>query len=146
MQAAIVPVAADHDAVIMAAAVADFRPAHPADRKIKKGDSAPTIELAPTHDFLVDLGAAKPDGQVLVGFAAETDDVLANARGKLARKRLDLIVANDVAAPGAGFEHDTNEVVILRADGTQRHVPMADKRVVADAVLDEVRAVRQATR
>jgi len=144
MQAAIVPVAADHDAVIMAAAVADFRPANPADHKIKKGDAVPTIELAPTYDFLVDLGAAKPDGQVLVGFAAETDDVLANAQGKLERKRLDLIVANDVAAPGAGFEHDTNEVVVLRADGTQRHVPMADKRAVADAVLDEVRAVREA--
>ena len=146
MQAAIVPVAAEHDAVIMAAAVADFRPANPADRKIKKGDAVPTIELAPTHDFLVDLGAAKPDGQVLVGFAAETDDVLANAQGKLERKRLDLIVANDVAAPGVGFEHDTNEVVILRADGTQRHVPMADKRAVADAVLDEVRAVREGRR
>ena len=146
MQAAIVPVAADHDAVIMAAAVADFRPAEPADHKIKKGATVPTIELAPTHDFLVDLGAAKPDGQVLVGFAAETDDVLANAQGKLERKRLDLIVANDVAAPGAGFEHDTNEVVVLRADGTQRHVPMADKRAVADAVLDEVRAVREGRR
>ena len=146
MQAAIVPVAADHDAVIMAAAVADFRPAEPADHKIKKGATVPTIELAPTHDFLVDLGAAKPDGQVLVGFAAETDDVLANAQGKLERKRLDLIVANDVAAPGVGFEHDTNEVVILRADGTQRHVPMADKRAVADAVLDEVRAVREGRR
>ena len=69
--------------------------------------------LEPTHDFLVDLGAAKPAGQILVGFAAETDDLLANARGKLARKQLDLIVANDVSAPGVGFEHDTNEVVIL---------------------------------
>ena len=83
-------------------------------------------------------GVAKPAGQVLVGFAAETDDVLANAAGKLARKRLDLIVANDVAAPGVGFEHETNEVTILAADGTQRRVPMASKREIADAVLDEV--------
>jgi phosphopantothenoylcysteine decarboxylase/phosphopantothenate--cysteine ligase len=143
MEAAIVPVAADQDAIIMAAAVADFRVAEPAHRKIKKGDTVPTLELAPTHDFLVDLGATKPAGQVLVGFAAETDDVVANARAKLERKRLDLIVANDVAAAGVGFEHDTNEVVILGADGSNRHVPLTDKRAVADAVLDAVVAVRR---
>ncbi|MEZ5141862.1 MAG: bifunctional phosphopantothenoylcysteine decarboxylase/phosphopantothenate--cysteine ligase CoaBC [Acidimicrobiales bacterium] len=145
MEAAIMPVAADHDVIVMAAAVADFRPAHPADHKVKKGDSVPTIELVPTHDFLVDLGQRKPPDQVLVGFAAETDDVLANARSKLERKRLDLIVANDVAAPGVGFEHDTNEVVILRADGTERHVPLTDKAAVADAVLDEVVAARRSS-
>ena len=98
--------------------------------------------LEPTHDFLVDLGAAKPAGQTLVGFAAETDDLRANARGKLERKRLDLIVANDVSAPGVGFEHDTNEVVIIDAVGVEHDVALSDKRAVADAVLDAVVAWR----
>ena len=140
MQAAIVPLGPSQDVIIMAAAVADFRLAEVADRKIKKrGDgTVPELRLAPTHDFLVDLGRDKPAGQVLVGFAAETDDVLANAVGKLERKNLDLIVANDVAAPGVGFEHDTNEVVILDRTGGQRRIELADKRVVAAAVLDAV--------
>ena len=141
MEAAIVPIAAAHDVIVMAAAVADFRPANIADHKIKKGesgDAVPTIVLEPTHDFLVDLGATKPDGQVLVGFAAETCDVLANARGKLERKNLDLIVANDVAAPGCGFEHDTNAVTILGADGSIDEVTITDKRSVARHLLDRV--------
>ncbi len=139
MRAAIMPVAADHDVVIMAAAVADFTVADPAAHKIKKGDDGvPVLQLVRTHDFLVDLGEQKPAGQVLVGFAAETDDVLDNARAKLARKHLDLIVANDVAAPDVGFEHDTNAVVILGADGSERSVALASKRAIADAVLDEV--------
>jgi phosphopantothenoylcysteine decarboxylase/phosphopantothenate--cysteine ligase len=138
MEAAVVPRAADCDVIVMAAAVADFRPADPADHKIKKGVDVPTIVLERTHDFLVDLGRAKRSGQVLVGFAAETDDVLRNARTKLDQKGLDLIVANDVSAPGAGFEHDTNEVVILAADGGETHVPLTDKRAIARAVLDAV--------
>ncbi|MCX7621969.1 MAG: bifunctional phosphopantothenoylcysteine decarboxylase/phosphopantothenate--cysteine ligase CoaBC [Acidimicrobiales bacterium] len=142
MGQAIVPIAASYDAIIMAAAVADFRVANVADHKIKKGEVTPVIELEPTHDFLVDLGRAKPPGQVLVGFAAETEDVLANAAAKLERKKLDLIVANDVSAPGAGFEHDTNAVVILGADGSSLEVPLSDKRTVAHAVLDRVLAVR----
>jgi phosphopantothenoylcysteine decarboxylase/phosphopantothenate--cysteine ligase len=144
MQAAIMPVAADHDVIIMAAAVADFTVADPAANKIKKrGDgTVPELRLTATHDFLVDLGRDKPAGQVLVGFAAETDDVLSNARGKLDRKHLDLIVANDVAAPGAGFEHDTNAVVILGADGSETVVELASKRAIADAVLDAVVAAR----
>jgi phosphopantothenoylcysteine decarboxylase / phosphopantothenate---cysteine ligase len=140
MEAAVMPRGAATDVVIMAAAVADFRPKAVADHKIKKGDSVPEIILEPTHDFLVDLGRAKPDGQVLVGFAAETENLLANARGKLERKRLDLIVANDVSAEGVGFEHDTNAAVILDAGGGQVEVPLADKRVVARAVLDAVAA------
>ena len=126
------------DVVIMAAAVADFRPKAPPDRKIKKDDGVPEIVLEPTHDFLVDLGRRKRLGQVLVGFAAETDDVLANAAAKLRRKGLDLIVANDVSAPGVGFEHDTNEVTILGSDGEQTDVPLSGKREVAEAVLDAV--------
>ena len=138
MEAAVMPRAADQDVIIMAAAVADFRPKEIADVKIKKGSGMPEIILEPTHDFLVDLGASKPAGQVLVGFAAETDDLVINARSKLERKRLDLIVANDVSAPGAGFEHDTNAVVILSADGGEQAVPLSDKRTIAAAVIDAV--------
>jgi phosphopantothenoylcysteine decarboxylase / phosphopantothenate---cysteine ligase len=142
MEAAVVPRSGDLDVIVMAAAVADFRPAAVADRKLKKSGGPPQIELEPTHDFLVDLAAAKPAGQTLVGFAAETDSVVANAREKLTRKGLDLIVANDVAAPGVGFEHDTNEVVIITAAGVEHDVSLADKSSVADAVLDAVVAWR----
>jgi phosphopantothenoylcysteine decarboxylase/phosphopantothenate--cysteine ligase len=146
MQEAVVPRAATTDVVVMAAAVADFRPASVADHKLKKdelgADGAPQIVLEPTHDFLVDLGEAKRPGQLIVGFAAETDDLIENATGKLRRKHLDLIVANDVAAPGAGFEHDTNAVVLLGADGTRKDVPLSDKRAVARAVIDAVVALR----
>ena len=141
MQDAVMPRAADTDVIIMAAAVADFRPASVADHKIKKGDGIDAIPLERTHDFLVDLGEAKPDGQTLVGFAAETSDLEANARGKLERKRLDLIVANDVSMENVGFAHDTNEVLIISADAV-RPVPLADKRVIADAVLDAVVTAR----
>ena len=143
MEAAVMP-RRDADVIIMAAAVADFRPASPAASKIKKGDEVPQIVLEPTHDFLVDLGRTKPEGQTLVGFAAETDDVVANARHKLVRKHLDLIVANDVSAPGAGFEHDTNQVVIMDAAGVDHDVGLRDKRSIADAVLDAVVAWRSA--
>jgi phosphopantothenoylcysteine decarboxylase / phosphopantothenate---cysteine ligase len=142
MQGAIMPIAPDQDVIVMAAAVADFRPAEVADQKIKKGDEAPHLVLEPTHDFLVDLGHQKPAGQILVGFAAETADVLANAQDKLERKKLDLIVANDVGAPGVGFEHDTNQVVILSPSGIEHDGELTDKRLVARAVLDAVVAAR----
>ena len=148
MQAAVMPIAADHDVIVMAAAVADFRPVVVADHKLKKdelaaaSDGATVIVLEPTHDFLVDLGREKRPGQLVVGFAAETDDLVANARKKLERKNLDLIVANDVGAPGVGFEHDTNAVVLVRADGVDQDVPLTDKRSVAEAVLDAVVALR----
>jgi phosphopantothenoylcysteine decarboxylase/phosphopantothenate--cysteine ligase len=134
---------ADADVVIMAAAVADFRPVAASDRKIKKDGGVPTIVLEPTPDILAGLGRAKRPGQVLVGFAAETDDVLANARRKLVAKHLDLLVANDVLAPGAGFQYDTNEVMILSNDGAPTTVPLADKRAVARAVLDAVVGCRR---
>jgi phosphopantothenoylcysteine decarboxylase / phosphopantothenate---cysteine ligase len=129
---------ADADVVIMAAAVADFRPVAASGRKIKKDHGVPTVVLEPTPDILAGLGQAKRPGQVLVGFAAETDDLLANARRKLAAKHLDLLVANDVLAPGAGFQYDTNEVIILSDDGAATKVPLSDKRAVARAVLDAV--------
>jgi phosphopantothenoylcysteine decarboxylase/phosphopantothenate--cysteine ligase len=138
MAEALAAVAPGADVVVMAAAVADFRPVRPADRKIKKAAGVPDIVLERTVDILAGLGSRKPPGQTLVGFAAETDDLRQNAARKLVEKGADLIVANDVTAPGAGFEHDTNHVVILNADGTEREVPLADKRAVARAVLDAV--------
>jgi len=141
MHDAVVARSAAADVVVMAAAVADFRPAVRADRKIKKARGAPEVVLEPTVDILAALGAAKPAGQTLVGFAAETDDLRANAESKLRSKGADLVVANDVSAPGAGFEHDTNEVVLLTADGAT-DVPQADKRAIARAVLDAVTTLR----
>jgi phosphopantothenoylcysteine decarboxylase / phosphopantothenate---cysteine ligase len=126
------------DVVVMAAAVADFRPAEVAASKLKKRDGVPEITLVPTVDILAGLGARKPPGQTVVGFAAETDQVRQNAHSKLVAKGADLIVANDVTAPGAGFGHDTNQVVILDADGTEREVPLADKRAIARAVFTAV--------
>lgn len=126
------------DVVVMTAAVADFRPVHAAEGKIKKHNGIPEIILEPTPDILANLGSTKPQGQVLVGFAAETDDVLEHAKGKLQRKNLDIIVANDVSAPGVGFGHDTNAVSILTADGQQIQVELANKHTIATAVLDSV--------
>lgn len=139
---AVVARASSADAVVMAAAVADFTPVNVADHKLKKHDGVPVVELRPTPDVLAELGRRRSADQVLVGFAAETDEVRTNAAAKLAAKGCDLLVANDVSAEGVGFEHDTNEVLILFADGGERHVPMTDKRSVARAVLDAVRDVR----
>jgi phosphopantothenoylcysteine decarboxylase/phosphopantothenate--cysteine ligase len=130
------------DIVVMAAAVADFRPIATADHKLKKAEGIPQIVLEPTVDILASLGARKRPGQVLVGFAAETDDVRANAFAKLNRKGADLVVANDVAAPDTGFEHDTNAVMILSATGPDTLVPLRAKRQVAAAVLDAVVGLR----
>jgi len=141
MHAAVAARAGTADVVVMAAAVADFRPVARADRKIKKAGGTPEVVLEPTVDILAALGASKPAGQTLVGFAAETDDLRANAESKLRAKGADLIVANDVSAPGAGFEHDTNEVVLLTAAGATE-VPQADKRTIARAVLDAVTTLR----
>ena len=134
------------DVVVMTAAVADFRPVQSAEGKIKKDQGIPQIVLEPTPDILAALGANKPAGQTLVGFAAETSDLVDNARGKLQRKNLDLIVANDVAAPGVGFGHDTNAVTILAADGTTTEVGLVDKHSIATAVLDSVARMRSANR
>ena len=145
MEHAIVPRQPEVDVIVMAAAVADFRPKEPPARKLKKDEGVPEIVLEPTHDFLVDLGRAKPDSQILVGFAAETDEVRTNALDKMRRKHLDLIVANDVSAPQAGFEHDTNAVTIFGADGSEQPVPLTHKRDVARHLLDAVVARRRRT-
>jgi phosphopantothenoylcysteine decarboxylase/phosphopantothenate--cysteine ligase len=132
------------DVVVMAAAVADFRPKAVADAKLKKADGVPDVILEPTPDILAGLGRRKRPEQTLVGFAAETGDVVAAATDKLVRKGLDLIVANDVSAPGVGFEHDTNAVAILGPSGMRQDVPLSNKRAVARAVLDAVVSHRRA--
>jgi phosphopantothenoylcysteine decarboxylase / phosphopantothenate---cysteine ligase len=143
MDEAVRAVASAADVIVMAAAVADFRPATVATTKLKKRDGVPEIVLEPTVDILAGLGERKRPGQTVVGFAAETDRVRQNATSKLVAKGADLIVANDVTAAGAGFEHDTNSVVIMHADGTEREVPLADKRAIARSVFDAVINRRQ---
>jgi len=138
MASAVLDAASDADIVVMAAAVADFRPAHVAPVKLSKADGAPALRLEPTQDILAELGRRRPSGQVLVGFAAETGDPEQRAWSKLRAKQIDLVVANDVAADGAGFDGDTNAAVVLGADGSRTVVPLASKRQVADAVLDRV--------
>ncbi len=142
MERAMASAAADHDVIVMSAAVADFRPKVAADGKLKKRDGVPEIVLEPTPDILAGLGAAKRAGQVLVGFAAETDDLLANATEKLRSKQLDLIVANDVSAPQVGFAHDTNAVTLLRPDAEPVEIDLASKRDVARAVIDTIVSIR----
>ena len=129
------------DVVVMAAAVADYRPAAPATDKIKKTGEDRTITLEPTPDILAELGRGGEVG-TLVGFAAETSDVLANAGAKLRHKGADLMVVNDVSAPNVGFDHDTNEVTLLDATGGRTSVPLTSKRQVARAILDRVVALR----
>jgi phosphopantothenoylcysteine decarboxylase/phosphopantothenate--cysteine ligase len=133
------------DIVIAAAAVADYAPETVAASKIKKtGDDVLTLRLRPTTDIAATLGRQKPPGQTLVGFAAETERLDEHARAKLERKNLDLIVANDVTRPGAGFETDTNIVTLIARDGAATPVAADDQRQVADAILDRVVQLRSA--
>jgi phosphopantothenoylcysteine decarboxylase / phosphopantothenate---cysteine ligase len=133
-------VVADADVVVKAAAVADFRPVTVASSKLKKDAGVPTIELTPNPDVLAELGARRDGGTapLLVGFAAETDDVEDNARAKLERKGADLLVVNDVGEVGSGFEVATNRVTILDREGGREEIALAPKEVVADRVLDAV--------
>ena len=131
------------DVVVMAAAVADFRPRAPHAEKVPKADGVPDLVLEATPDILAEVGRRRRPGQVLVGFAAETSDAVEHAGAKLVAKNLDLVVANDVSVPGVGFDHDTNQVTILGADGSRREVSRVAKREVAVAVMDEI--VRRAT-
>ncbi len=145
MHTAVLEHLAAADVVIKAAAVADFRPVAPASSKLKKDQGVPTIELTPNPDILAELGAARSGSDpLLVGFAAETDEVEAGGRAKLQRKGADLLVVNDVSGDDAGFEVDTNRVVILDRAGGRVEVPLADKRTVAERVLDRVVAWRAA--
>jgi phosphopantothenoylcysteine decarboxylase/phosphopantothenate--cysteine ligase len=146
MYEAVMARAPEADVVIMAAAVADYTMAAPNAEKIAKSDGPLTLTLTRTRDILADLGrlpgridAARP---ILVGFAAETHDVLAHAQGKLERKGVDLIVANDVSHPGAGFDADTNAVTLVTAEGIE-DVPLQSKSAVASRILDRIETIHR---
>ncbi len=135
----------DCSIAILAAAVADYRPAEKADRKIKRNNEPFVLALEPTADILATAAKNKGD-RLLVGFAAETDHVADNARKKLAAKNADLIVANDVTAEGAGFDHDTNIVTLFARDGRDLPLPRMTKSEVAARILDEVVRLRAVLR
>ena len=140
MHAAVMRAAEHADVVIMAAAVADYAPVNPVSDKIAKSHEPLTLTLQRTPDILADLGQAsarRATPVVLVGFAAETSDLLAKARDKRARKNVDLIVANDITAPGAGFDVETNAVTIIGAD-REETLPVQSKTRVAEAILDRI--------
>ena len=130
--------ASDQHIVIKSAAVADYTPAHPADQKMKKQEGDLRIELSRTRDILKYLGEHKPPHQILVGFALETNNALENAKSKLERKRLDLIVLNTLEDPGAGFGHDTNVVTLIDRHGHSSKLPKMSKQDVAQAIFDHI--------
>jgi phosphopantothenoylcysteine decarboxylase/phosphopantothenate--cysteine ligase len=127
------------DWVVAAAAVSDYRPQTTSPGKLKKGEGDLTVTLVRTPDVLAEIGLLRRADQVLCGFAAETDDLLRNARGKLEAKHLDLIVANDLTGQGAGFGVDTNRVTLLPRDGSPQELPLLPKREVATRILDRMR-------
>jgi phosphopantothenoylcysteine decarboxylase/phosphopantothenate--cysteine ligase len=129
------------DVLLMAAAVSDFKPTQAAGQKIKKASGIPTLELEPTSDILLSLSKQRIQSnqpKVVVGFAAETQNLLANAETKLKSKHLDLIVANDVSSPRSGFGVDTNQVTLLHSDGRIMPLPILNKSEVAERVIAEV--------
>jgi len=138
MRAAVEQAIRDADALIMAAAPADFRPAAPANQKIKKSNAPPTIALESTPDILASTIGARSNKLVTVGFALETNSAVEHGRGKLASKQLDLIVVNDATEPGAGFSVDTNRVTFIDRDGNTDAQPLLAKADVADLILDRV--------
>jgi len=146
MEKAMLARAHEADVVIMAAAVADFRPKVATGSKLHKTDGVPELILEATPDILAELGRRRRPGQVLVGFAAETEEVTRRATAKRRAKGVDLMVANNVSAPGAGFDHDTNEVIIFGSDDTPDVVALRSKAAVADAILDRVCALLSAQR
>jgi len=128
------------DVLVMAAAPADYRPAHPSSSKQPRMQGALAVPMEPTDDILSTTEERRKPGSVIVGFALETGDALDKARVKLERKHLDLIVVNDALEPGAGFEHDTNRVALLDREGNVQILPLKSKREVAEAILDAVEA------
>ena len=141
MRNVVMGIQSEYDVIIMAAAIADFRPAEISEQKIKKRKGSTNLRLENTHDFLIDLGKGKRPEQTIVGFAAETEHLEENALEKLERKHLDLIVANNVSHPGVGFSYDTNEVTIMSQD-SKWTLPLSDKRIIADGILDALLEVR----
>jgi phosphopantothenoylcysteine decarboxylase/phosphopantothenate--cysteine ligase len=138
MEAAVLAVADVADAVVMAAAMADFRPKAAASEKLRKDDGVPDLLLEPAPDVLAALARRRRPGQVLVGFAAETGDVVQRATEKLRRKGVDAIVGNNVLEPGAGFGHETNRTVVVEVGLPPRETPLMDKSDVAALVIDVV--------
>ncbi|MDE0355158.1 MAG: bifunctional phosphopantothenoylcysteine decarboxylase/phosphopantothenate--cysteine ligase CoaBC [Deltaproteobacteria bacterium] len=136
MRAAVLAEFDSATAVLMAAAVADYRPRSTAGRKMKRGDGNRRVELVPNPDIVAELTARKRRQVVVVGFAAETESLVENARQKLHRKNLDLVVANDVTQEGSGFDVDTNAVTLLDRDGTVTPLPVMSKDAVADRICD----------
>ena len=131
-------------AVVMAAAVADFRPKHPVSQKItKQGRTGQTLDLERTTDILASLSAQRTT-QLMVGFAAETNDVIAHAKDKLTAKGLDLIVANDVTTEGAGFGSDQNAATLIDRQGAMTELPLMPKRALADAILNRAHELLRA--
>ena len=145
MHRAVLLKVADCSIAIFAAAVADYRPAAPNVQKIKRNSESMSISLEPTPDILASVARNKGE-QLIVGFAAETDHVAENARKKLAAKNADLMVANDVTAEGAGFDHDTNVVTLFARDGHDLALPRMSKSEVAQRILDEVVRLRSLSR
>ena len=130
--------AAGADIIVMAAAVADYRPKQYSTSKVKKSDGDMCIELERTEDILLSLGKNKKPGQILVGFAAETDDLLQNAQGKLERKNLDYIAANIVGVPGRGFGADNNAITLLGRNGSRTEFALQSKEALAASLLEFV--------
>lgn len=139
MRDEVVKYANQADAVIMAAAVSDYRPRDVSPQKIKKEKDQLTLALERNPDILAELGEDKPSRQLLVGFSMETENLLDNAIRKLKNKNADLMVANDVSQEGAGFDVDTNIVWIIDSSGSERKLPLMSKRDVAEVILDEVK-------
>lgn len=143
MRDAVLREAADAAVVVKAAAVADYRPKEMAKQKIKKNDAELTLVLEKNPDILMELGTRKSETQILVGFAAETQNLLAYAQEKLKKKNLDLIVANDVTCPDAGFNTETNLVKIIGRDGSIKEVPLMSKQKVAEIILDCIESLQK---
>ncbi len=130
----------ESDVVVMAAAPADFT-VTASEVKLKKRDGLPDLQLKPAVDIVSDLVARRHEGQLIVGFAAETTDVMRNAEAKMQEKGVDLLIANDVGAPGAGFGHHTNEVVIFAREAAPERVSLRSKEAVAYEILARVAAL-----
>lgn len=145
MREAVLRAFAEATSVIMAAAVSDFSPRSRAKQKVKKQDAPLTVELKPTPDILLELGQRK-EKRLLIGFAAETESLVRNAKEKLKRKNLDLIVANDVSRKEIGFQSDSNQVKLIGADGSVSELPLLPKRVLAHRVLDQIVLLRKGPR
>ncbi len=134
----------DSRIAVLAAAVADYKPATQATEKIKKKDTELTIALTKTDDILASLGKIKQPGQTLVGFALETNDELEHATAKLKAKNADMIALNSLRDPGAGFAHDTNKITLLKKDGTQVALPLQSKKDAATSIVDHILELRHA--